>query len=66
MTDVYGYLLAAVADDGTIQFEFKQVNQSDVPADTVNEFTPDGVKWCFEQNKSPFVVGGPTCPVCKQ
>lgn len=65
MTDVYGYLLATVAEDDTIQFEFKQVNQSDVPASTVKEFTADQVKWCFEQNKSPFVVGGPTCPVCK-
>jgi hypothetical protein len=65
MTDVYGYLLATVAEDDTIQFEFKQVNQDDVPAATVKEFTADQVKWCFEQNKSPFVVGGPTCPVCK-
>jgi hypothetical protein len=66
MTDVYGYLLATVAGDGTIQFEFKQVSQSDVPAATVNEFTADQVKWCFEQNKSTYVVGGPTCPLCQQ
>jgi hypothetical protein len=62
-TDAYGYLLATVAGDGTIQFDFKQVNQSDVPTDTVNEFTADQVKWCFEQNKSKYVVGSPTCPV---
>lgn len=27
LTDVYGYLLATVSPDGTIQFEFKQVNE---------------------------------------
>jgi hypothetical protein len=63
MTDVYGYLLGTVAADGTVQFEFKQVKQSDVPEATVNEFTADQVKWCFEQNKSAYVVGSPTCPV---
>ena len=31
MTDVYGYLLATVASDGTITFEFKQVKEPGVP-----------------------------------
>ena len=57
MTDVYGYLLATVAEDDTISFEFKPVKQADVPAATVKEFTPDQVKWCFEKNTSPVVVG---------
>jgi len=65
-TDVYGYLLATVAEDGSIKFEFQQVMQSDVPAATVNEFTPAQVKWCFEQNSNPTPIAGPTCPVCKQ
>lgn len=63
MTDVYGYLLGTVAADGTIHFDFKQVNQSDIPTETVNEFSGDQVKWCFEQNKSSYVVASPTCPV---
>jgi len=66
MTDVYGYLLATVAEDDTITFEFKPVKQADVPAATVKEFTPDQVKWCFEKNTSPTVIAGPTCPVCRQ
>jgi hypothetical protein len=60
MTDVYGYLLATVASDGSITFEFKQVNEEDVPAATVNEFSQQQVHWCFAENKSPFVVAGPT------
>ncbi len=65
-TGVYGYLLATVSEDGSIKFDFQQVMQSDVPAATVNEFTPAQVKWCFEQNNSPSPIAGPTCPVCKQ
>ncbi|MGC2112562.1 MAG: hypothetical protein WA655_23790, partial [Candidatus Korobacteraceae bacterium] len=62
-TDIYGYLLATVAADGTISFEFKDVQQSDVPASVVKEFTPEQVKWCFEQNTSPYTPSGPVCPV---
>ena len=31
MTDIYGYLLATVAPDGKITFQFKDINESDVP-----------------------------------
>jgi hypothetical protein len=62
MTDVYGYLLATVAPDGTITFEFKQVNESDVPAGVVNEFSQKQVDWCFAENKSKFEPAGPVCP----
>ena len=61
MTDIYGYLLATVAPDGTINFQFKEINESDVPASVVNEFSPEQVKWCFEQNKSNYQPSGPTC-----
>jgi hypothetical protein len=62
MTDVYGYLLGTVAPDGTISFEFKRVNKSDVPASVVNEFSRKQVDWCFAENKSTFTPGGPVCP----
>jgi hypothetical protein len=65
MTDVYGYLLGTVAPDGGITFEFKQVNQSDVPASVTKEFPQKQVDWCFAENKSPFVPAGPVCP-CTQ
>jgi len=65
-TDVYGYLLATVADDGSIDFEFKQILPADVPEGTVKEFTPEKVKWCFDKNASPAPIEGPTCPICRQ
>ena len=61
MTDVYGYLLATVAADGTITFDFKQVDEKDVPPSVVTEFSRDKVHWCFAENKSPYVVAGPAC-----
>ena len=61
MTDVYGYLLATVAADGTITFEFKQVNESDVPDGVVKEFSREQVDWCFTQNKSPYMPAGAVC-----
>ena len=62
-TDVYGYLLATVAEDGTITFQFKDIHEADVPASVVNEFTREQVNWCFEQNKANYTPAGPTCPV---
>ena len=59
MTDVYGYLLATVAADGTISFDFKQVGENDIPAEVVTQFTAQRVRWCFAENKSPYVVGSP-------
>src|SRR5450755_316652 len=61
LANVYGYLLGTVAPDGTIQFEFKQVNESDVPSSVVTEFSGEQVHWCFEKNRSKYQVGGPTC-----
>jgi len=62
-TDVYGYVLATVAPDYTITFEFKPLAEKDVPKSTIDEFGKEQVGWCFEQNKSPYQVGGPTCPI---
>ena len=61
MTDVYAYLLGTVAPDGTITFQVRQIQQSDVPPGVVNEFSSEQVKWCFEQNKSNYTPTNPTC-----
>jgi len=61
MTDVYGYLLATVAPDGTITFDFKQVKGTDVPASVVKEFSQPQVDWCFAHNTSTYVPAGPEC-----
>ena len=60
-TDIYGYLLATVAPDGTITFEFKDIKESDIPASVVNEFSREQVDWCFAQNKSDYTPAGPKC-----
>lgn len=60
-TDVYGYLLATVTAEGTITFEFKPVDEKDVPASVVTQFTQRRVHWCFAENKSTYVVAGPVC-----
>ena len=49
-TNVYGYLLATVAADATISFEFRHLSESDVPASVRERFTPEFVRWCFEKN----------------
>jgi Calcineurin-like phosphoesterase len=62
MTDVYGYLLATVAPDGSMTFEFKEVRDADVPASVVNEFSREQVNWCFAQNKASYTPAGAACP----
>lgn len=49
-TDVYGYLLATVSDDGAISFDFKQINRAAVPSDVVARYGAELVDWCFAQN----------------
>jgi hypothetical protein len=52
-TYVYGYLLATVAADGTIGFEFEDVKQSDVPGEVVTRYGTDFVDFCFMANRDP-------------
>lgn len=53
-TNVYGYLLGTVnpqgQEAGTIQFEFKELTESDIPQAVVHGFTQEFVHWCFEDN----------------
>ena len=60
-TDVYGYVLATVAGDGDIQFDFKQINPPDIPADTVKEFGQAVIDTCFSDNKADYVPEGAAC-----
>ena len=46
----YGYLLGTVAPNGEISFTFKQINEADVPKDTVTRYTAKFVHWCFIAN----------------
>ncbi len=49
-TDVYGYLLATVHGDGTVQFTFQQVYPSDVPASVRRRYSRGLAQWCFAHN----------------
>jgi hypothetical protein len=49
-TDVYGYLLATVARDGKIQFEFQEIKEPDVPDEVRQRYPPWLVPWCFAHN----------------
>jgi len=48
--DVYGYLVGTVASDGTIQFVFHEVHESEVPQATRSEYPAPLVHWCFAHN----------------
>jgi hypothetical protein len=49
-TNTYGYVLATVNSDGTIQFDFHEIKEPDTSADVVKRFTPDFVHECFVGN----------------
>ena len=49
-TDVYGYLLGIVDRDGKIQFEFQQLQETDVPDPVRQRYPPWLVPWCFAHN----------------
>jgi hypothetical protein len=50
-TYAYGYLLATVAPDGTIAFEFQQIVENGLPADVTSRFGKDFVDYCFLGNR---------------
>lgn len=66
-TDVYGYLLGTVAADGTIQFSFQEIHESDIPQEVRQRYPDSLVPWCFarnSQNKEPLGRDiTPRCPV---
>jgi hypothetical protein len=48
--DVYGYLLADVATDGTIRFSFQEVHEAEVPQNVRQRYPDMFVPWCFAHN----------------
>jgi calcineurin-like phosphoesterase family protein len=51
-TDVYGSLLATVGPEGSIRFEFRPIEESDVAPDVLKRFTRELVHDCFAGNRS--------------
>jgi hypothetical protein len=54
-TRVYGYLIATVSEskDDPVHFEFREVQESDVPADIVSRYTSALVHDCWVNNPPP-------------
>lgn len=55
--DVYGYLLATVKQNGEIDFDFKQVKETDIPSSVRKRFPASFPEWCFahnSKNKDPI------------
>ncbi|MGA2356391.1 MAG: hypothetical protein ABSG02_17995 [Terriglobales bacterium] len=51
-TNVYGYLLATVNPDHTIDFRFHELEEKDIPSEVATRFSPDFVHQCFIGNHS--------------
>jgi len=51
-TNVYGFLLAEVKPSGEIEFTFKRLQESDVPAAVAGRYKPEFVHWCFVENSA--------------
>ena len=49
-TYVYGYMLANVNSDRSIDFRFHELQEKDIPAEVVSRFSPDFVHQCFVAN----------------
>jgi hypothetical protein len=47
---VYGSLIGTVGPDGAVSFEFKTVEENDVPASVVTNYGKDFVHYCFAEN----------------
>jgi hypothetical protein len=60
-TDVYGYLMATVMSDGTIQFEFKELSQEDLKVANAGRLADSLVGWCYAENKDPQIPRPAAC-----
>ena len=51
-TNVYGFLLAEVKPSGEIEFTFKRLQESDLPATVTSRYKAEFVHWCFVENSA--------------
>lgn len=50
LKNVYGSLLGTVHANGEINFEFKKLEEADVPSSVTTRYGQDFVHWCFAEN----------------
>lgn len=60
-TDVYGFLLASVRDDGSIDFDFRKIERAAVPASVEERHGKELVDWCFNANRDPSPRSSAPC-----
>lgn len=51
-TKIYGYLLATVHADSSIDFQFQEIKAADIPSAITKRYTPELVDFCFNKNTS--------------
>ncbi|MGH7839009.1 MAG: hypothetical protein ACREQC_14450, partial [Candidatus Binataceae bacterium] len=51
-TNVYGYLSGSVNAGGEINFTYRKLDESDIPAPVVGRYTQPFVHWCFAENSA--------------
>ena len=50
MTKVYGYMVGTVSADGSVAFDFKKLEKSDVPSTVAQRYGRETVDMCFDHN----------------
>jgi hypothetical protein len=50
-TDIYGYMIASAATDGTISFEFKKLSVEDLLTANDGAYPGALIRWCYAENK---------------
>jgi hypothetical protein len=60
-TDVYGYLLATVMSDGSIQFAFQQLSLDDLRGANAGKYPDALVGWCYNQNADQRIPKPEAC-----
>ncbi len=49
-TDVYGYLVGTVHQNGTIAFSFQEITEKNIPASVLDRYSLEFIHECFEKN----------------
>ena len=60
-TDVYGYLLASVLSDGSIQFGFHEISLDDLRLANAGKTSDSLVEWCYSENKEQTIPSPKAC-----
>ena len=60
-TDVYGYFLATVMSDGSIQFAFREITLDDLRLANAGKAPDALVQWCYAENKDQTIPSATAC-----